>query len=134
MPPVPTVFVVDDDADICDSLRELLDAAGIAVETYSDGESFLSQYDRARPGCLLLDIKMPGLDGLDLQDRMNQAGHTIPILILTGYADVSLVVRAVKAGALDVLEKPLKPDQLIERVKYALQEDRRTRAGQPPTP
>lgn len=126
MPPnEPTVFVVDDDQAVCESLAWLLESQGLAVETCTSAEAFLETY-RDRPGCLVLDIRMRGLSGLELQERLAAAGQSIPVIILTGHGDVPMAVRALKAGAVDFLEKPVPDQVLLERIHQALERDRQT--------
>jgi len=118
-----TVFVVDDDEAMRDALSQLLEAAGLQVETYAGGAEFLAAYGENRPGCLLLDMAMPGMTGLEVQAELNSHGFAIPILFLTGHGDIPMAVRAVQAGAVDFLEKPVKGAVLRERVQRALKLD-----------
>ena len=101
-----TVYIVDDDQAILNSLRWLLESVGHNVETFSSSASFLEIVTPSMSGCLLLDIRMPVMDGLQLQDHLASRGIDIPILIISGHADVSTAVRSLKAGALDLIEKP----------------------------
>jgi FixJ family two-component response regulator len=119
-----TVFVVDDHPGMRRSLRVLLESAGIAVETYGSGEEFLEAYAPERSGCLLLDIRLQQSNGLDLQDELVRRRATLPIIILTGHGTVPASVRALKAGAMDFLQKPVPPKLLLERVSAALERDR----------
>ena len=119
----PVVFVVDDDAAVRDSLRALLEVAGYAVEPYSGAEAFLSAYDPQRPGCLLLDLQMPGMGGLELQSVFTERRVRLPIIFLTGYGTVSTAVRSLNRGAFDFLEKPVEGDALLARVAEALRID-----------
>lgn len=123
-----TVFVVDDNVGVRKSLRALLESAGLAVETYASGEEFLAAYDPERPGCLVLDLRLQHGSGLDLQDDLRRRKTTLPIIVLTGHGDVSSSVRALKAGAVDFLQKPAPPKVLLERVRAAIETDRRARA------
>ena len=126
MPPhesEPTVFVVDDDAAVCDALRMLLRAAGMSVETFRSATSFLKTYRPGRVGCLVLDIRMPGMTGLDLQDELHKRRIAIPIVFLTGHGDVPLAVRALKKGAVDFIEKPHEEERLVLAVLNALRID-----------
>jgi two-component system response regulator FixJ len=116
----PTVFVVDDDAAMRDALAQLLETAGLRVETHADGPAFLVAYEADRPGCLLLDMAMPGMTGLEVQAELNAHGLAIPIIFLTGHGDIPMAVRAVQAGAVDFLEKPIQGAALLERVQRAL--------------
>ena len=125
----PTVFVVDDNAGVRRSLRALFESAGLAVETYATGEDFLAVYDPARAGCLLLDVRLKRSSGLDLQDELRKRGSSLPIIVLTGHGTVPTSVRALKAGAVDFLQKPAPPKVLLERVQAAIDVDRQTRAA-----
>jgi two-component system response regulator FixJ len=124
----PTVFVVDDDRDLCDSLRWLIESDGLRVETYASAQDFLDAYDPVRPGVLVLDVRMPGMDGLDLQQHLIGIGHGIPIIILTGHADVPMAVRAVKAGALEFLQKPVNDQILLDCIRKAIRLDTQNRS------
>lgn len=115
-----TVFVVDDDAAMRDALVELLETAGLQVEAHADGPAFLAAYEADRAGCLLLDMAMPGMTGLEVQAALNTRSLTIPTLFLTGHGDIPMAVRAVQAGAVDFLEKPIQGAALLERVQRAL--------------
>ena len=115
-----TVFVVDDDAAMRDALVELLETAGLEVEAHADGPAFLAAYEVDRTGCLLLDMAMPGMTGFEVQAALNARGLTIPIIFLTGHGDIPMAVRAVQAGAVDFLEKPIQGAALLERVQRAL--------------
>jgi two-component system, LuxR family, response regulator FixJ len=123
-----TVFVVDDNVGVRKSLRALLDSAGLAVETYASGEEFLAAYDPERPGCLVLDVRLRHNSGLDLQDDLRRRKAILPIIVLTGHGNVPTSVRALKAGAVDFLQKPVPPKVLLERVRAALDIDRQARA------
>ena len=124
-----TVFVVDDNAGVRKSLRALMESAGLAVETYVSGEEFLAVYDPGRPGCLVLDVRLKHSSGLDLQDEIRRRKVKIPIIILTGHGNVPTSVRALKAGAIDFLQKPAPPNVLLERVRAAIEVDRQARAA-----
>jgi FixJ family two-component response regulator len=125
----PTVFVVDDNPGVRRSLQALIQAAGLAVETYASAEDFLASYRAPRPGCLILDVRLRGASGLDLQDELRKRNVTLPIIVMTGYADVPTSVRAFKGGAVDFLPKPVSPKTLIERIREAIQVDRRAGAA-----
>jgi FixJ family two-component response regulator len=118
-----TVFVVDDDAPVRDALRLLLRSTGHAVETYASAQEFLDAYSDDRPGCLLLDVRMPGMNGLDLQERLNERGAILPIIFITGHGDVPMAVEALQAGAMDFLQKPFRDDELLDRIAKALEKD-----------
>ncbi|HUX29199.1 MAG TPA: response regulator [Thiobacillus sp.] len=116
----PTVFVVDDDAAMRDALTQLLETAGLQVEAHAGGPAFLVAHEADRPGCLLLDMAMPGMTGFEVQAALNARGLTIPTIFLTGHGDIPMAVRAVQAGAVDFLEKPIQGAALLERVQRAL--------------
>ncbi len=126
----PTVFVVDDDEAMRDALAQLLESAGLQVEVHADGNAFLSTCDASRPGCLLLDMAMPGMSGLEVQAALKARGLEIPIVFLTGHGDIPMAVRAVQGGAVDFLEKPIQGAALIGRVKRALNLDEEWRQTQ----
>ena len=126
----PTVFVVDDDEAMRDSLAQLLESAGMRVEAHADGSRFLAAYDADRSGCLVLDMAMPGMSGLEVQAELKARGLEIPIVFLTGHGDIPMAVEAVKAGAVDFLEKPVQGAVLIERVQRALKFDEEWRKTQ----
>ena len=123
-----TVFVVDDNVGVRKSLRALLESASLAVETYASSEEFLAAYDPDRPGCLVLDVRLQHGSGLDLQDELRRRKALLPIIILTGHGNVPTSVRALKAGAVDFLQKPAPPKVLLERIRAALESDRQARA------
>ena len=118
-----TVFVVDDDAAVCDALGMLLRAVGMDVETFRSAASFLKALRPGQSGCLVLDIRMPGMSGLDLQDELHRRKITIPIVFLTGHGDVPMAVRALKKGAVDFIEKPHEEERLVLAVLNALRID-----------
>jgi two-component system response regulator FixJ len=126
----PTVFVVDDDHALRDALVQLLEAAGLQVESHADGPAFLAAYGQGRPGCLLLDMAMPGMTGLQVQAELKARGLAVPIVFLTGHGDIPMAVRAVQSGAVDFLEKPIQGAALIERVQRALTLDQECRQSQ----
>ena len=126
-PAEPVIHVVDDDEALRDSLRWLLESAGYSVATYASAECFLANYDPARAGCLVLDIRMPGMSGLELQDELERRGHTIPIIFVTGHGDVPTAVRAVKKGALEFIEKPFNDQAFVVLINNALAFDAETR-------
>lgn len=115
-----TVFVVDDDEAVRDSLAAVLEAEGFAVETYGSGPDFLDAVDVRRRGCLLVDVHMPGMTGLELHKTLADRGATLPVVVITGYGDVTTAVKAMKAGALDFIEKPVEPQQLVDTVRRIL--------------
>ena len=118
-----TVFVVDDDPAIRESLRWLIESVGLKVKVFTTANEFLESYDPSLPGCLVLDIRMPGMSGLDLQNELAAREVSIPILIITGHAEVPVAVRAMKAGALDFIEKPFSDQLLLDRIRRAIEKD-----------
>jgi len=128
--PSPTVFVVDDYAPVRKSITRLLHAAGFAVAVFASAEEFLAQYDPQIVGCLVLDLAMPALDGLELQHILATAGSLLPIIFLTGTADIPKSVQAMKHGASDFLTKPVNDEDLLAAVRVAIQKDRDRRREQ----
>ncbi|MGD2132012.1 MAG: response regulator FixJ [Maricaulaceae bacterium] len=116
----PTVYVLDDDDAVRDSLSALLESCGYPVRAYAAGESFLSDLDENWAGCVVLDVRMPGLSGLELQERLAAMNVPLPVIIVTGHGDLPMAVRAMKAGAVDFIEKPYDEDVLLESVREAL--------------
>lgn len=123
----PTVFVVDDDPALLRLIRKLVETSGRAVETYASAGEFLENCKSDRPGCLVLDVRMPGMSGLALQERLGTDAIALPILIITGFGDVPVAVQAMRQGAFDFIEKPFSGQMLIDRIEAALQEDARRR-------
>ena len=119
----PTVFIVDDDQAVARSLRWLIETVRLRVETYGSAQSFIDGYDPARPGCLVLDVRMPGMSGLELQERLAAQRIHIPIIFITGHGDVQMAVRAVQAGAFDFVEKPFNDQDLLDRIQRAITRD-----------
>jgi FixJ family two-component response regulator len=118
------VFVVDDDPAIRDALTSLLRSVGLAVETFGSAQEFLNRQPPDGPGCLVLDVRLPGVSGLDLQRVLATAQMTLPIIFLTGYGDIPMSVRAMKAGAVDFLPKPFHDQELLDAIQQALERDR----------
>ena len=116
-----TVFVLDDDEAVRDSLKALLESAGMTVEVYGSGQQFLEAYDPSRSGCLVLDVRMPEMGGLELQERLAANRVNLPIIIITGHADVPIAVKALKAGAVDFIEKPFADDVILDSVRRAFE-------------
>jgi len=127
MEPEPVVFVVDDDAAIRNSLLRLIQSVGLKIRTFRSGEEFLEDFDPDAPGCLVLDVRMRGMSGLDVQKKLTAMGAPIPIIILSGHGDVPMAVRALKAGASDFMEKPFSPQILIDRIRQVIEQDAETR-------
>jgi len=124
----PSVFLVDDDPGVLKALSRVLREEGWSVETFESAEAFLAQHDPNREGCLVLDVTMPGLDGLELQGRLAAAGQGLPIVFVTGHGDIPMSVRAIKAGATDFLTKPVQANTLLVAVRSAIEQDAVTRA------
>ena len=120
----PTVFVVDDDASVLKALARLLRSAGLNVVAFASPQAFLEQRDPDAPGCLVLDVAMPGLDGLELQQALAAQGGAPPVVFLTGHGDIPMSVRAMKQGAIDFLTKPVHEDDLLAAVHAAIEKDR----------
>lgn len=125
----PTIFVVDDDAAVRDALKLLLRSVGQAVETFGSGQEFLDAYGENRAGCLVLDIRMPGMSGLELQQKLNERHSILPIIFITGHGDVPMAVEAMQAGAVDFIQKPFRDQDLIDRINQALEKDGNNRAA-----
>lgn len=124
---VATVFVVDDDQAMRNSLKWLISSVGLRVECSGSADEFLRTHQAGRPGCLLLDVRMPGMSGLELQEILESEGITLPVIIITGHGDVAMAVRAMKAGAIDFIEKPFNDELLLESIRRALSLDERLR-------
>jgi len=122
-----TIFIVDDDPAVLNGLSRLLRSAGLNVQTFLSPEEFLSHHDPQAPGCLILDVSMPGLNGLELQEALNNGGSAIPIIFLTGHGTVPASVQAMKRGALDFLAKPVDEKDLLDAIQLAIEQDRVTR-------
>ena len=127
------VFIVDDDEALRDSLRWLLESVRLKVETHDSANSFLQSYYPGQSGCLLLDVRMPGMSGLELQEQLESRDVRLPVVIMTGHGDVAMAVRALKAGAMDFIEKPFDDELLLASIQSALSldvEQRKSRATQ----
>ncbi|WP_035693372.1 response regulator transcription factor [Azospirillum halopraeferens] len=124
--PVRAVYVVDDDPAMRHSLAWLIGALGVPVETFASGEEFLGAVRPDRPGCLVTDVRMPGMSGLELQDTLARAGSLLSVVVITGHADVPMAARAFRAGAVDVIEKPFNDQMLLDRVHEGLEKSVRT--------
>lgn len=124
----PTIFVVDDDEAVRSSLRLLLKSLGLEAATHGTAAEFLAAYDPDQPGCVILDVRMPGMSGLELQDELNRRGAVIPVIFITGHGDVPMAVEAMQHGAIDFLQKPFSDKDLTDRIRQALSMDSRNRA------
>ena len=125
-----TVFIVDDDAQVRESLKDLIRSVGLRVELFASAQEFLRAQHPDGPTCLVLDVRMPGLSGLDLQKQASEAGLEIPIIFITGHGDIPMTVRAMKAGAIEFLSKPFRDQDLLDAIQQALQRSRKAREQQ----
>ncbi|MCG7873532.1 MAG: response regulator transcription factor [Candidatus Thiodiazotropha lotti] len=123
----PTVFVVDDDQAMRNSLKWLIESVSMQVETFESANAFIQSYYPGRSGCLLLDVRMPGMSGLELQEYLKVNQIAIPVIIITGHGDVPMAVRAMKAGAVDFIEKPFNDELLLESIRHAMAVDAKQR-------
>ncbi|MCH9670057.1 MAG: response regulator [Gammaproteobacteria bacterium] len=122
------VYIIDDDEAVRDSVSTLVESIGLAALRFSSGDDFLAAVTASSQGCIVTDIRMPGLSGLDLQDQLAARGIGLPVIVLTGYGDVSAAVRAMKTGAIDFVEKPFNAQELLDKIQHALAIDDRRRA------
>jgi two-component system, LuxR family, response regulator FixJ len=125
--PAPLVYVVDDEEAVGDSIAMLLRTVGLASRVFRDPRAFLDEYRAEMPGCLLLDIRMPQMGGLEVQRELIRRNVALPVIFITGHGDVPMAVEAMRAGALDFIQKPFNDDELIRRVQKALEQDARDR-------
>jgi len=123
----PTVFIVDDEAAVAESLRWLIESVGLKVETFPTAGEFLARYRPGRAGCLVLDVRMPAMSGLELQERLNAQGILLPIIFITGHGGVQTAVRALKGGAIDFIEKPFDDQRMLDLVQKAIALDAEAR-------
>ncbi len=123
----PTIFIVDDDPAVRAGLTALVRSMGLQPEAYQSAQEFLDAFDAARPGCLLIDVRMPGISGLELLEQLNHKDVPLPAIVMSAYGDVPMVVRAMKAGALNFLEKPCRDQDLWEAIQEALKWDQQHR-------
>ena len=127
---MPVVFLVEDDEPVRKAINLLMMSAGLVCESYSSGKEFLEVYDPKRPGCVVTDMRMPGISGLDLQERLTAMDPAPPVIIITGHGDVPAAVRAMKQGALDFIEKPFGDQALLDAVQRAIDRDLSSRESQ----
>jgi two-component system, LuxR family, response regulator FixJ len=120
----PTVFVVDDDEAVRGSMKLLLKTLDLPAQAFASAQEFLATFDKRRSGCLVLDIRMPGMSGLELQEELNARGGMLPIIFITGHGDVPMAVEAMQRGAMDFLQKPFRDQDLLDRITKALEKDR----------
>lgn len=126
-PGVPTVFIIDDDAGVRTSIQGLLKSAGLRSEAFETPQEFLRRERPDGPCCLVLDVRLPGMSGLDFQDELARAGIPIPIIFITGHGDIPMTVKAMRSGAAEFLPKPFDDDALLDAIRHALDQDRVTR-------
>ncbi len=126
----PTVNIIDDDRLARESLKWLAESAHLTVREFERGEDFLDNFDSSSPGCVVLDVRMPDINGMELYGRLKEIGASIPVIIVTGHADVAMAVRAMKAGAYDFIEKPYNDALMLERIQGAIASDRDKRESQ----
>jgi RNA polymerase sigma factor (sigma-70 family) len=126
--PTPTVYIVDDDDAVRSSLRLLMKSVGLAAQTAASAQDFLATFNADNPGCLVLDVRMPGMSGLELQQQLNLRGAMIPVIFITGHGDIPMAVEAMQHGAFDFLPKPFRDQDLIDRVQRALERDAENRS------
>jgi FixJ family two-component response regulator len=124
----PVVYIVDDDEAVRGSLRLLLKSVGLSPNAMGSAREFLAKYDPLQPGCLVLDVRMPEMSGLELQEQLNLQDAIIPVIFITGHGDVPMAVEAMQAGAFDFLQKPFRDQDLIDRIQRALEKDRSNRS------
>ena len=127
MSPDQVVFVVDDDAAVRDSLRWLMDSVGLPVVTYASGEALLEVITPEQPGCVVADLRMPGMSGLDVHQQLSERGCELPVILISGHGDVPVAVRALKSGVADFIEKPFSDQELLDCVQQALRRDAENR-------
>lgn len=129
-PKAPVVFVVDDDLGVRQMIARMVRSVGLAAKSFSCVNEFLEEFDRAQPGCLVLDVRMPGESGLELQGRLAQMGVRLPIVFITGHGDVPMSVRAMKSGAIDFIEKPFHDQVLLDAIRTGLSRDAEQRQAE----
>ncbi len=121
----PTVFIVDDDDEVRESLEDLVDSVGLSARTFANAPAFLADYSPEHVGCLLLDIRMPGMSGLELQQALRSKGSSLPVIFITGHGDIPMAVEAMRRGAVDFIEKPYRDQELLDRVNAAVEAGQR---------
>lgn len=126
--PVPTVYIVDDDASVRKGLERLIRSAGLKVETFPSGENFLRSNSHSAPSCLILDVRMHGLSGIELQKKLIMAGNPLPVIFITGHGNIPMSVKAMKNGAVDFLPKPFSDEELLSAINRAIDKDIKIRA------
>jgi FixJ family two-component response regulator len=124
----PTVFIVDDDASICEGISNLLESMGLRAKTFGSTQEFLAGWNEDMPGCLMLDVRLPGMTGVEFQEQLARSGINIPIIIMTAHGDIPMVRKVMKAGAIEFLTKPFQREDLLNGISQALEYDRNRRA------
>jgi len=127
---VPTVFIVDDDSGMRQAVQDLVESVGLRAESFSTGEEFLKKQRTADPSCLVLDVRLPQMSGLDFQRQLTEIGVQVPIIFITAHGDIPMSVRALKSGAVEFLTKPFRDQDLLDAIQQALQRDRAAREQQ----
>jgi len=127
---VPTVFIVDDDRSMRQAVQDLVESVGLRAESFATGQEFLNRQLTSDPSCLVLDVRLPQMSGLDFQRQLNEIGMQIPIIFITAHGDVPMSVRALKSGAVEFLTKPFRDQDLLDAIQQALQRDRAAREQQ----
>ncbi len=129
MEPQPTVFIIDDDEAVRDQLSFTVRSVGLEVQTYSTAEEYLAAFDDSIPGCLVLDVRLTGMSGLDLYRRLTEEEQSPPVILITGHGDIPMAIDAIRAGVVDFLEKPFREQQLLDAIRKAIEQDANTRRG-----
>ena len=127
---VPTVFIIDDDGGMRQAIQDLVESVGLRAESFSTGEEFLKKQDTAEPSCLVLDVRLPQMSGLDFQRQLADIGLPIPIIFITAHGDIPMSVKALKSGAVEFLTKPFRDQDLLDAIQQALHQDRAAREQQ----
>src|SRR4029077_7415399 len=127
---VPTVFIIDDDGGMRQAIQDLVESVGLRAESFATGEEFLREQRTSRPSCLVLDVRLPKMSGLDFQRKLAEIGVQIPIIFITAHGDIPMSVRALKSGAVEFLTKPFRDQDLLDAIQQALQRDRADRERQ----
>src|SRR5580765_4048151 len=122
-PAVPTVFIIDDDRGMRQAIHDLVESVGLRAESFATGEEFLNRRQNVRPSCLVLDVRLPQMSGLDFQRRLGETGMHIPIIFVTAHGDIPMSVRALKSGAVEFLTKPFRDQDLLDAIQQALELD-----------
>ena len=128
--PVSTVFIIDDDRGMRQAVQDLVESVGLRAESFATGQEFLSRQPTSNPSCLVLDVRLPQMSGLDFQRQLTEIGMQIPIIFITAHGDVPMSVRALKSGAVEFLTKPFRDQDLLDAIQQALQRDRAAREQQ----